>query len=68
MFSLQGDADLAEVPSSIVYNESYLSTSDTRPFDFAFIEDRALSSRDRWALESVVVEMPKLQVEAWLLK
>ena len=52
--SLQGNADLAEVPGSIVCNESYLPTFDTRPFEFAFIDDRALASRDRWALELVV--------------
>ena len=53
VLSLQGNADLAEVPGSIVCNEPYLPTFDTRSFEFAVIDDRALSSLDRWALELV---------------
>ena len=53
MLSLQGNADLAEAPGFIAINESTLPTSDAYPFELTLIDDRTLSSRDRWALELV---------------
>ena len=42
--------------------ESNLPTFDTRPFEFAFIDDRALSSRDRWALKLYKLGSPLYEV------
>ena len=53
IYTTQGNADLAEVPGSIAYNESIAPTFDVRSFEFASINDRMLATSDKWALELV---------------
>ena len=47
--SLQGDADLTEVPGSIAHNGYMEPTFDASRFSFAVVDDKVIAPGDRWA-------------------